>query len=80
MVELEKRGGAQGIAKLLACDTILGLDPKADGDASIEGRARLFGENRLPPVPPVSFWMLMVSEIPSAQCLIYYVCPCPVSI
>ena len=63
MVELEKRGGVQGIAQLLGCETGMGLDPNAEGDASIEGRARLFGENRLPPVPPVSFWMLMVSEI-----------------
>ena len=69
MVELEKRGGAQGIAQLLGCETSMGLDPKVEGDASIEGRARLFGENRLPPVPPVSFWRLMVSQI-HIRCLV----------
>jgi hypothetical protein len=60
MVELAKRGGVQGISQLLACDVSVGLDPTLEGDASIEGRARLFGENRLPPTPPVSFFMLMV--------------------
>ena len=63
MEELAKRGGVQGLAHLLACETSTGLGSKVEGDASIEGRARLFGENRLPPVPPVSFWMLMVSQM-----------------
>ena len=61
MGELAEKGGVHGIAHLLACETSTGLDSKVEGDASIEGRARLFGENRLPPVPPESFWMLMVS-------------------
>ena len=62
MGELEKRGGVHGIAQLLGCETSVGLDPAVEGDMSIQSRSALFGVNRLPPVEPESFWVLMVGH------------------
>ena len=61
MEELQQLGGTHGLAKLLACDTAVGLlDPHAPGGASIESRHTSFGINKLPDAKPESFWMLLV--------------------
>ena len=60
MAELQKLGGVHGVAKLLICDPAVGIDPSDSSLGSEASRKSLFGANKLPDTPPVSFWYLMV--------------------
>lgn len=62
MEELQRLGGTHGVAKLLACETAVGLLDHASGGASIESRHTSFGINKLPDAKPESFWMLLVGR------------------
>ncbi len=55
MAELQKLGGVGGVGGLLMCDPAVGIDPESEAS-----RKSLFGANKLPETPPVSFWYLMV--------------------
>ncbi|GLC43787.1 hypothetical protein PLESTB_000907900 [Pleodorina starrii] len=52
-------GGAPGLAKKLHSDLHKGLDPNAQGLASIEAHAEAYGVNKFAEVPPKSFLMLV---------------------
>lgn len=59
MAALRNMGGVEGLTRALFSSRSQGIDP-APGDFSVEGRQMWFGENKVPPKPPVSFFELMV--------------------
>ncbi len=60
MDTLRQLGGVDGICLLLQTDAHDGLDPSSA--ATVEARKQAYGENKVPEVEPVSFFLLMVSR------------------
>lgn len=57
--KLKELGGVSGLAAAIGANITTGLDPAAEGDASIATHAATFGENKYKTQPPKSFFGLV---------------------
>ncbi len=63
MALLAELGGVEGLAKSLMSSTSTGLDPHAEGDASLHSHQECYGKNEFAAQPSKSFWMLMYQNM-----------------
>ena len=61
--DVEKRGGAEGLAAALHTDLRAGLPPDAKGERGLDARRAAFGANRFKEVKPRPFFRLLLDNL-----------------